>query len=75
MAFANSNSLTSYSPFKSLSEVRSMFDDGTKVGIAVGGWGDNAGYDEVSKTDESRKEFAKNIASLVETNGFDFVGM
>ena len=79
MAFANSSHLVpetaeDYKPFKPLDEVRALFDEGTQVGIAIGGWGDNAGFDIASKSDRSREAWAKNVAKLVEDNGFDFVG-
>ena len=79
MAFANSSHLVPetadpYKPFKPLDEVRALFDEGTQVGIAIGGWGDNAGFGIASKTPESRAAWAKNVAKMVDDNGFDFVG-
>jgi chitinase len=55
MAFAASNLLvdgSSYSPFASISQVRDLFDNGTQVGIAIGGWCDNEGFETSIKTNE-----------------------
>jgi GH18 family chitinase len=79
MSFANSSlfadqSADEYKPFKPLKEVRGLFNDEVKICLAVGGWGDNAGFSEGIKTCSSRKKFAKNIASTVDKLGFDCVG-
>jgi GH18 family chitinase len=55
-------------------EVRSLFDDGAKVCMAIGGWGDTAGFSEGAKTDKSRKWYAKNIADTLDRLGYDCVG-
>ncbi|KAI1460573.1 glycoside hydrolase family 18 protein [Annulohypoxylon moriforme] len=78
MAFANSSLFApetagTYEPFMSVDSVRAMFDNGTKVGIAIGGWGDTAGFSAGAKTDASRATYAKNVAAMVEELGFDFV--
>ncbi|KAI0847860.1 carbohydrate-binding module family 18 protein [Daldinia vernicosa] len=78
MAFANSSLFVTemagaYEPFMPLDKVRAMFDDGTQVGIAIGGWGDTAGFSKGAVSEESRSMFAKNVAAMVETHGFDFV--
>lgn len=51
-----------------------MFNNGTKVCMAIGGWGDNVGFSKAALTDESRKEFAKNVAATVDRLGYDCVG-
>jgi chitinase len=78
MAFASSslfigNTTGDYTPFMNVSDVRAMFDNGTKVGISLGGWGDTAGFSEGAKTEDTRKEFASNVASMADSLGFDFV--
>ncbi|KAH7152886.1 glycoside hydrolase superfamily [Dactylonectria macrodidyma] len=77
-AFANSSLFTTepsgvYTPFQPLDEVRALFDDGTKVCMAIGGWGDTAGFGEGAKTSKSRKLFAKNVAATVKRLGYDCV--
>ncbi|KAI1450657.1 glycoside hydrolase family 18 protein [Annulohypoxylon stygium] len=78
MAFANSSLFApetagTYEPFMSTNAVRAMFDNGTKVGIAIGGWGDTAGFSAGAKTETSRTTYAKNVANMIENLGFDFV--
>ncbi|KAI1096594.1 glycoside hydrolase family 18 protein [Rostrohypoxylon terebratum] len=78
MAFANSSLFApetagTYEPFTSTNAVRAMFDNGTKVGIAIGGWGDTAGFSAGAKTEASRTAYAKNVANMIENSGFDFV--
>jgi chitinase len=79
MAFApskifNSDSPPSFEPFESPESFRKRFSPDTKLGIAIGGWGDTAGFSESVKDDASIERYAKNIASMLESNGFDGVG-
>lgn len=82
MAFANSslfalpagNRSEEYKPFMEVSKVRAMFDNGTQVGVAIGGWADTAGFSEGAKTETSRKNYAKNVATMATKLGFDFIG-
>ncbi|KAJ5768084.1 hypothetical protein N7533_000667 [Penicillium manginii] len=78
MAFAkttlfNSDSAPSFTPFQPVDDMRKRFSPDTKLMIAIGGWGDSAGFSTGSKDDASRKRYAKNVASMLETNGFDGV--
>lgn len=54
--------------------MRKRFSPDTKLLIAIGGWGDTAGFSEGAKTEASRERYAKNLASMLESNGFDGVG-
>ncbi|EGR51275.1 glycoside hydrolase family 18 [Trichoderma reesei QM6a] len=75
-AFADSvifNSGTWYSPFMAPDQVRSLFDTGTKLCLAVGGWGQSAGFDAAAKTDETRQLYAKNVADTIKNLGYDCV--
>ncbi|KAH8891828.1 glycoside hydrolase [Thozetella sp. PMI_491] len=77
-AFANSSLFTTspggvYTPFKSVADLRTMFDDGTKVCMAIGGWGDTAGFGVGAATDTSRKLFAQNVAATADRLGYDCV--
>lgn len=56
-------------------DVRALFDEDAKVGIALGGWNDTAGFGVGARDGESRKKYAKNVAEMADTYGFDFVGM
>lgn len=78
MAFANSSLFAPgtagpYEPFKPVKDVRAMFDDNAKVGIAIGGWGDLAGFSAGAATPESRTTYAHNVAKMAADHGFDFV--
>ena len=80
MAFAksdlfNSESTPEYNPFESVKDMRARFEPDTKVLVALGGWGDTEGFGEGSKDDESREQYAKNVAAVVKDGGFDGVGM
>lgn len=77
-AFANSSLFTTtpagtYTPFMDLAKVRAMFDQGTKVCMAIGGWGDNAGFDQALRNASTTKLFAKNVAATLDRLGYDCV--
>jgi chitinase len=79
MAFAptklfNSDSPPSFSPFEPVETMRKRFGPDTKVMIAIGGWGDTAGFSDGAKDDITRKRFAKNVAAMLDANNFDGVG-
>ncbi|KAJ5469710.1 hypothetical protein N7539_009328 [Penicillium diatomitis] len=78
MAFAptsifNSDSTPSFTPFESVDTMRKRFGPNTKLMIAIGGWGDTAGFSDGAKDDASRKRFAKNVAAMLDANKFDGV--
>ncbi|PCD21896.1 hypothetical protein AU210_016061 [Fusarium oxysporum f. sp. radicis-cucumerinum] len=78
MSFADSSLFAAqpagkYEPFQSHEQVREPFDHKLNVCLAIGGWGDNSGFDEGVKTSSSRERFAKNIASTVDRLGFDCI--
>ncbi|KAL7626347.1 hypothetical protein AAE478_003119 [Parahypoxylon ruwenzoriense] len=78
MAFANSSLFAAetagdYEPFMPLANVRAMFDNSTQLGIAVGGWGDTAGFSAGARSEQSRRAYARNLAAMVGKLGFDFV--
>lgn len=77
-AFANSSLFTTnpvgeYTPFKPLSEIRALFDDDIKISMAIGGWGDNAGFRIGAGSAESRALYASNIAATLDRLGYDGV--
>src|SRR4051812_17080677 len=77
MAFANSSLFVGsggiYTPFEPVSTMRSRFDAGTKVLLALGGWGDTDGFSAGALTAKSRLQFAKNVAKTIDRLGFDGV--
>ncbi|RBR09928.1 uncharacterized protein FIESC28_09674 [Fusarium coffeatum] len=78
MSFANSSvfaglPVPEYKPFKPLNEVRELFDHKVNICLAVGGWGDNIGFDASIQTDLSIANFAKNLSITLDRFGFDCV--
>ncbi|KAF7157692.1 hypothetical protein CNMCM6106_003545 [Aspergillus hiratsukae] len=76
MAFAPSkqfNSDSSFTPFESVENMRKRFGPDTKVMIAIGGWGDTAGFSDAAKDEASRTRYAKNVATMINNLGFDGV--
>ncbi|KAI0011879.1 glycoside hydrolase family 18 protein [Xylariaceae sp. FL0662B] len=59
--------------FMSVQEARSQFRPDTKVLVAIGGWGDTAGFETAARTDKSRARFARNVAAMVRDTGADGV--
>ena len=59
--------------FTSVPEVRSKFAPGTKVMIAIGGWGDTQGFSQGAATEQTRKHFAQNVKSMLKFTGADGV--
>lgn len=64
---------TEWPLFTAVDEVRSKFPKGTKVMVAIGGWGDTLGFSVAALTDETRKLFAENVANMVRDTGADGV--
>jgi chitinase len=73
LAFASANTTATYKPTVPISTIRSEFPN-AKVMIAVGGWGDDAGFFQVLRTDTSMKQFASDIATMINNTGVDGVG-
>lgn len=70
----NSDSPAAYKPFESPETMRKRFSPETKLMVAIGGWGDTAGFSEGAKDEASRTRYAKNVASMLDAQGFDGVG-
>jgi GH18 family chitinase len=71
LAFMRSETFNEPSPsswplFTRVEEVRGKFAKGTKIMVAIGGWGDTEGFSKAAKTEESRILFAKNVARMLE---------
>ncbi|KAK8064578.1 chitinase 18-4 [Apiospora phragmitis] len=59
--------------FLSVAEVRARFRPGTKVMVAIGGWGDTEGFATAARDNSSRQFFAERVAVMVEVTGADGV--
>ena len=57
--------------FTLVESVRPLFADGTAIMVAVGGWGDTAGFEMAAATDRTRKLFARNVKLMVDATGAD----
>jgi chitinase len=73
LAFAMANATASFQPKVPISTIRSEFPN-AKVMIAVGGWGDDIGFTQASKTDALIKQFAADVATMLTNTGADGVG-
>lgn len=57
--------------FTTVDQVRSQFAPGTKVMVAIGGWGDTLGFSAAARNGESRRAFAENVARMISHTGAD----
>jgi len=57
--------------FTSVADVRPKFAKGTKIQVAIGGWGNTDGFLQAAKTNESRRLFARNIKAMIDATGTD----
>ncbi|KAI1190207.1 glycoside hydrolase family 18 protein [Nemania serpens] len=62
-----------YTPFVDPAGLPASFSEGTKMCLAVGGWGLSAGYSAGQKTEATRALFAKNVAAALDAHGYDCV--
>lgn len=42
--------------------------------VAIGGWGDNAGFSTAAVSETSRSTYAQNVAAMLASTGLDGVG-
>ncbi|KAF2680144.1 glycoside hydrolase family 18 protein [Lentithecium fluviatile CBS 122367] len=64
---------SSWPLFTTVEDTRPKFAQGTKVMIAIGGWGDTDNFSKAAKTEETRSLFARNVARMIEETGADGV--
>ncbi|KAK3362032.1 glycoside hydrolase family 18 protein [Lasiosphaeria ovina] len=57
--------------FATVADLRPKFPAGTKIMIAIGGWGDALGFSVAATSAETRKTFADNVARMVRATGAD----
>lgn len=67
--FLDSNR-TEWPSDRSVGSARGAFAPGTKILVAIGGWGDTD-FSIAAQDDTSRKSFAHNVARMVEATGAD----
>lgn len=59
--------------FTTVEQVRLQFAPSTKVTVAIGGWGDNDGWEVAARNRSSRKRWAGQVAAMVDVVGADGV--
>ena len=57
--------------FTAVADVRPKFEPGTKIMVAIGGWGDTAGFEAAARHEASRRTWAGNVAAMVRDTGAD----
>lgn len=62
---------SSWPLFTTIETARSQFSDGTAIMVAIGGWGDTAGFETAAATEITRKLFAHNVKLMVDATGAD----
>jgi GH18 family chitinase len=60
-----------FGDYKDVSHIRPRFSPGTKIMVAIGGWGDTFGFSAAALNEKSRKDFADNVARMVFATGVD----
>lgn len=62
---------SSWPLFTTVGTARSQFSDGTAIMVAIGGWGDTAGFEIAAATEMTRKLFAGNVKLMLDATGAD----
>ncbi|KAK7748154.1 hypothetical protein SLS53_001409 [Cytospora paraplurivora] len=78
MAFVSSEAFVEEPPaewplFESVEAIRAKFKPGTKILVAIGGWGDDKGFPEGARSGDTRQRFASNVAKMLRDTGADGV--
>jgi GH18 family chitinase len=67
----NDQNRTEWPLFTTVKDVRPKFANGTIIQVAIGGWGNTAGFEAAAKTESSRKMFAQNVKTMLDATGAD----
>lgn len=62
---------SSFPLFMTVKEVRTKFAEGTKIMVAIGGWGDTEGFEAAARSVQSIEVWARNVKVMVEVTGAD----
>lgn len=57
--------------FMTVEKTRAHFVPGTKLLVAIGGWGDTAGFSLAAATEKGRRTWARNVAAMIQDTGAD----
>lgn len=66
--------ITRMDSFPFLMTVKAIFPSSLKICVSIGGWGENIGH-EVGSMPSKQASYASDIASVVQSLGFDCAGM
>ncbi|ROW17233.1 hypothetical protein VPNG_01416 [Cytospora leucostoma] len=71
MAFVSSEAFVGESPaewplFGGVETIRENFELGTKILVAIGGWGDDNGFPEAARSGDTRQRFTSNVAEMLQ---------
>jgi GH18 family chitinase len=69
----NDANRTEWPLFTTIEEVRAKFAKDTVIQVAIGGWGDTAGFEKAAKTEKSMELFAENVKAMLDATGGDGV--
>jgi hypothetical protein len=64
---------TEWPLFTAVGQVRPKFARETAIQIAIGGWGDTAGFERAAETPETRELFARNVKAMLDATDADGV--
>ena len=67
----NEENPSSFPLFTTVEETRSRFAPGTAIMVAIGGWGDTAGFETAAASGDSRRLFAENVKRMIDITGAD----
>ncbi|KAL1305429.1 hypothetical protein AAFC00_002313 [Neodothiora populina] len=59
--------------FTNVEATRQAFAEGTKIMIAIGGWGDTTGFEKAATNEKTRAIFAANVKAMIAATGADGV--
>ncbi|KAL4869878.1 hypothetical protein BDV12DRAFT_70385 [Aspergillus spectabilis] len=69
----NSQNASNWPLFTTIDDVRRRFSTDTAIMVAIGGWGDTAGFSVAAETEQSRNVFARNVRAMIDYTGADGV--
>jgi GH18 family chitinase len=67
----NRENVTEWPLFTTVDDVRTKFAPGTKIMVAIGGWGDTNGFSVAAASEESQGLFARNVRRMLDDTGAD----
>lgn len=57
--------------FVKVEDVRKKFPKTTKIMVAIGGWGNSAGFEDAARIEDSRAVWVDGVRKMVEATGAD----